>query len=317
MLVILLLIIVLPRFLGDSYHSFQYQKDQLPEIVNTPELESLINQELAGKEGSYGIYIQSLSDTDIYGLNYKEIFPAASLYKLVLIAVTLQQLEEGKLKLEDEVVGDTNYLKEVLGGVDFGYGESSKITYTVGHILDRIGRVSDNFASIMLTSEVRNRAKQIGKVTDPLADLSRQLGLEGTSFEGIPTTTAQDVAKIFKLADEGHLVSKEVSSNFLKILFSSQINDRIPAKLPEGVKIAHKTGELRDIRHDAGIVYLAFKEPTEASVSAKISNEQSSFTNEGYIIVLLSKGLKFEDDGVEILANISKRVYDYFSSKDN
>lgn len=43
----------------------------------------------------------------------------------------------------------------------------------------------------------------------------------------------------------------------LGILARQQMNDRIPFLFPIGTRVAHKTGELKDVRHDAGVVYAA------------------------------------------------------------
>jgi beta-lactamase class A len=98
----------------------------------------------------------------------------------------------------------------------------------------------------------------------------------------------------FKALYKGEIVSKTAADDILSILELSQLNNRIPDQLPEGTKVIHKTGELSKIRHDAGIVYLE---------------------GHPYIIILLSKDLLFEDDGIETLSNISKAVFDYFSGR--
>jgi Beta-lactamase enzyme family len=41
----------------------------------------------------------------------------------------------------------------------------------------------------------------------------------------------------------------------LTLLEAQQENDRLPAKLPSGTVVAHKTGELDGVRNDAGIIH--------------------------------------------------------------
>ncbi|MEM4270897.1 MAG: serine hydrolase, partial [Candidatus Pacearchaeota archaeon] len=84
-----------------------------------------------------------------------------------------------------------------------------------------------------------------------------------------------------------------ISGEMLALLKKQNLNSKLPKYLPENTVVAHKTGELGEYSHDAGIVY-------------KDSGD--------YIIVVLSKTQK-PLDANEKIAQISKAVYDYFKSK--
>ncbi len=70
-----------------------------------------------------------------------------------------------------------------------------------------------------------------------------------------------------------------------------KFNERIPAGLPENVVVAHKTGSIKGVRNDAGIVYAP---------------------NGPYVIALFSKGLTDEKAGVIALADVSRIVWGAF-----
>ncbi len=53
----------------------------------------------------------------------------------------------------------------------------------------------------------------------------------------------------------GKAVSQGASIEMKNLLLAQAVDDRIPKYLPENIKVAHKTGELDTLRHDAGIVY--------------------------------------------------------------
>lgn len=253
-------------------------------------LSSIIQKDLIGKDGTFAVYVENLATGEKYGVNENLSFPTASLYKLVLMAAVLKEVELGHLTLDSSVSAAKSHLIDVLGEEDFGYDQMpAQISYTVDEALVRIGRISDNFAAIMLTEKLRS-----DKADDPLAKMAQELGMNNTSFADEPVTTAQDIAIFFKKLYKGEVVSTKASDKIIEILGLSKINDRLPAQLPENTKVVHKTGELSRVRHDAGIVYL------------------ESYP---YVIVLLSKDLKYEDDGIETLAKISKDVYDYFQDK--
>jgi beta-lactamase class A len=78
----------------------------------------------------------------------------------------------------------------------------------------------------------------------------------------------------------------------IDILLDQKFNDKIPAKLPKKVKVAHKTGWITGVNHDAGIVILP--------------------DGRKYVLVLLSKELQDDKAAVKSMAKISKMIYDYF-----
>lgn len=266
-------------------------------------LRRIVESSLADKAGTFAVYIEELpaspSAALIKGEKYtwseNEPFPAASLYKLVLLAAVLKEVEKGTVRLEEKISSTKTHLTEVFGGVDFGYENASeKISYSVEEAMIRVGRISDNFAAIMLTDRLR-QVPQKEEKDGLLILMAKELGMDRTDFLAEPIQiTASDVATFFRRLYSGQVVSKIASEKVIELLELSRINDRLPAGLPEDVEVAHKTGELPRVRHDAGIVYLE---------------------GHPYIIVILGKNLQFEDKGVEVIAKISKDVYEYFAGK--
>lgn len=259
-------------------YSFNFQDSNLASIVK---------KDLEGKPGEYAVYIEAMNDPlQKYTLDSQKKFQSASLYKLFLLAAAFQAIEKGELSEDTEITASTSQLQEVLGFKDFGYEDSSsQITYTVPELLERIATISDNYASIMLAEKL---------TWDKVQSQADLLGASDTTIKAPITTSAADIGLFFNKLYKKEIVSENASDKIIELLSKSKIKDRIPAKLPEGLKIAHKTAELPLLRHDAGIVFLEGKP---------------------YVIVLMSQNLKFEDEGIETLAAISKDVYDYFSKK--
>ncbi|WP_051580233.1 serine hydrolase [Pseudonocardia acaciae] len=67
-------------------------------------------------------------------------------------------------------------------------------------------------------------------------------------------TTARDVATLLADLARGRLLDPPATDFALDVLARQRVNDRLPRHLPDGLRLAHKTGELDGIRHDAGIV---------------------------------------------------------------
>ncbi len=253
-------------------------------------LKPIIEADLEDKEGEYAVFVKSINNNaEEYAVNEENIFPAGSLYKLFLLAAAFQAIENGEITEDDKVTADSAHLEKVLGFIDFGYEmlKDDSITYTVSELLERIATISDNYAAIMLAEKIS---------WDKVREQANKIGADKTVIKDPISTTAKDIALFFEKLYLGKVVSPQTSQKIIDLLSRSRINDRIPAKLPKALKIAHKTGELPRIRHDAGIVFLP----------GKIENEIDP-----YIIVLMSSNLKYEDDGVETLAKLSEDIYNY------
>jgi beta-lactamase class A len=255
-------------------------------IFKSQGLAKIVEENLSDKSGEYAIYIADLTDDENYSRNASVSFPSASLYKLYLMAAVIKEVESGELTMESEVSARKDHLEEVFEGTDFGYEEASEVIgYPVEEALERVGRVSDNFASIIL-------AEEIG--WDSVQEIANTTGATQTIIKSPITTSAEDIANFLKLLYQKKVVSVSGSDKIIEFLKLNQLNNRIPAGVPEVVEVVHKTGELSRVRHDAGIVYLE---------------------NRPYLIVLMSKDLKDENEAIETMAEISKDVYEYFNNK--
>ncbi|MGI8619183.1 MAG: serine hydrolase [Gemmatimonadaceae bacterium] len=73
--------------------------------------------------------------------------------------------------------------------------------------------------------------------------------------------TAAGLARLLKVIAEERSFSRTLSREMLDILHAQEFNSGIPAPLPKRTRVAHKTGEISTIAHDAGIVYLPGRNP--------------------------------------------------------
>lgn len=73
--------------------------------------------------------------------------------------------------------------------------------------------------------------------------------------------TASGLARMLTLIAEEKAFSRTLSREMLDILHAQEFNSGIPAPLPKRTRVAHKTGEISTIAHDAGVVYLHGRNP--------------------------------------------------------
>jgi len=103
------------------------------------------------------------------------------------------------------------------------------------------------------------------------------------------TTTARDLARLLDAIARGRAASPAQCRRMLDFLLGQEFNDGIPAGLPPGARVAHKTGEITAISHDAAIVYPAGRGP--------------------YVLVILTKGYPDRGDAARLMADLSRLVY--------
>ena len=98
------------------------------------------------------------------------------------------------------------------------------------------------------------------------------------------TTDALGLLTLFEAIGTGTAVDAEASAEMVEILRRQQFNDAIPAGLPAGTPVAHKTGSITRIHHDAGIVYAA----------------------RPYVLVVLTRGIDDRTVSAKLMADISR-----------
>lgn len=187
-------------------------------------LQNLINIEVENQEGTWAVAVKNLNNNKTYFYNQNQSFSAASLYKLAVMWAVFDQINQANLTI-DQPIGNTN----------------------VEDALNAMITVSDNDTAIAL-------AQTIG--WDKIDSIMKGEGLFGFDLTGDdPQTTAKSTLDLLERIYKKTAITKEYSNQMEQLLLAQKINDRIPKYLPQDIKVAHKTGELDYVRHDAGIVY--------------------------------------------------------------
>lgn len=233
------------------------------------DLKSVVNDVLEGTEGRYGIFIKNLKTNEKYFSNEHQTFESGSLYKLWVMVTVFEEIREGRLT-EDKIIkasiSDLN--RKFFIASDEAELKEGELEFSVKSALEQMITISHNYAALMLNLEVGNQTIK-------------------------EFTTASEMGEFFEKLYKGEIVDQESSRKMLGILSRQKIQDRIPKKLPPGIKIAHKTADIGFFEHDAGLVY----------------SEKGD-----YIIVVLSE-TDLPSAAGERIAELSKTVYEYFNRK--
>ncbi len=221
------------------------------------------------------------------------ILPAASLIKVPVLVEAFAQIDAGLLRPDDTFVlresdktGGSGILRYCAAGT----------VWTARDLLRLMIVKSDNTATDMLLARlgmarINARMRRLGltatRVRRKILDYAAlRRGIENT-------TTAYEMARLLQLIHTGRAASPASCRAMLDILLAQEYNDRIPRLLPAGVAVAHKTGTMHRLTHDAGIVY---------------TPDGGAFS-----ITVLVQGLE-ETGGETLIAQLARRAYDYFAA---
>ncbi|MDF9800329.1 beta-lactamase class A [Catalinimonas alkaloidigena] len=272
------------------------------------QLSADIEAELTETEGTFAVAFKNLQGQEEELLiNAKENFHAASTMKTPVLLEVYKQAEAGKFSLDDSLTVK-NEFKSIVDSSLYSLNpddDSYNLLYEQIGEQQSIGDLTYNMiiASSNLATNIVIELVGADNTTQSMRELGADdiqvlRGVEDTKAyrQGLSnTTTAYDLMVMFEAIAKGEAVSQEASEEMIDILLDQKFNKMIPAKLPEDVKVAHKTGWITGVHHDSGIVFLP--------------------DGRKYVLVLLSKELSDEEAGVETLATVSKMIYDYVQEK--
>ena len=247
-------------------------------LVTDEGLRAVIEEYLGEEVVDYGLMVKRLSDGKGVAVNADKEFYAASLFKILVMYEVFRQRELGLLSFDESLVFSPPYLEYGLGTLRWPLWSHVPIW----DLLEAMVTESDNVAAIML----QDRVGGWNIIQDYQA-----IGLKHTVMDREQlVTSAGDMALWLEMISRGQELSEKSREQMIELLAGQLIDDRLPKYLPEGIKVAHKTGNWDNATHDVGIVYA----PSGAYVIAALSN-------------------KYWES--EPIAELSARVYEYFEEQ--
>ena len=234
-------------------------------------------------------------------INADSVFHAASTMKIPVMIEVLRRAQAGAFSLDQGILL-VNRFASIADGSSYslsaGDDGDSALYSRVGErvpvrdLMRRMITRSSNLATNQLIALVG--APQVTATARTLGAQRIQVlrGVEDQkAFDRgmINTTTSADLAALLIAIERGQALSAASSAEMRDILLAQEFNAKIPAGLPPGTRVAHKTGEITAVSHDAAVVYPAGRRP--------------------YVIVVLTKGLRQSAASSALIADISRIVY--------
>jgi beta-lactamase class A len=235
------------------------------------------------------------------GIQADRWFHAASTIKVPILIALFGAIEKGRFQLGDRLhvrnrfysVVDKEPFKvstarDANASVHRALGKTMKLEQLAEHMIKTSSNLATNLLLDLIGIEEANQ-------------ILHELGIEGIelhrgvedekAFEaGIYNkVTANGLLKVFRLIEDRSLFTPEASQKMLDILHKQEFKSFIPAGLPSDARVAHKTGEISTIAHDAGLVFLPDRKP--------------------YAVVILTEWDADKGGRSDALAKVSRSIY--------
>ena len=267
---------------------------------SAPQVETQLRQIIASSGAEVAVAYRTLDGRTELLVDADKSFHAASTMKVPVMIELFRQARAGTLSLNDPLP-IRNDFRSIVDGSSYKLSEgddSDKEVYavmgktmTLGQLCDAMITVSSNFAANLLIEKlgVANIRRTVTALGAGGMEVLRGVEDQKAFDKGLNNgTTARGLMVLLDRIGHGQAVDPESDAAMIEILKRQAFNDAIPAGLPPGTPVAHKTGNITRIHHDAAIVYAP----------------------RPYVLVLLVRGIGDRKKSAALMAELSKAIYD-------
>jgi beta-lactamase class A len=258
-----------------------------------------IEAAISQRHADVAVGFEMVDGSSSWLLHGDESFHAASTMKVPVLIELFRQARAGRLRLEDpllirnefpSLVDGSAYHLDAADDSEADLYRAVGSTRTLAQLCELMITVSSNLATNLLIERL-GIANIQGGVHALGADGMQVLrGVEDSKAfqQGLNnTTTARALLTLMTAIAAGQAVDADSSRAMVAILERQTFNDGIPAGLPAGTRVAHKTGEITKIQHDAAIVYAP----------------------KPFVLVILTRGIADPRESAALIADITRQLY--------
>jgi beta-lactamase class A len=258
-----------------------------------------IQKRIAESHAEVAVAFRTLDAKSELFLRADDSFHAASTMKIPVMIELFHQVQEGKLHLDDPLVIHNEFHSIADGSVykldpaddsETDLYKAEGQTRTLRELCDLMITISSNLATNLMIEKlgVENIRATVHSLDADGMHVLRGVEDQKAFDKGLNnTTTARALLQLLTAIAQGRAVDPESSLQMVEILQRQKLNDGIPSGLPPGTRVAHKTGDITKIHHDAAIVYAA----------------------KPFVLVILVRGLEPEKENYKLMGDLTKFLY--------
>lgn len=232
-----------------------------PPDMPTAALEDAIDPLIKKHEGDVGVMVRHLATGATYTHHPDDVMPTASLIKFPVMLTAYQLVAAGKLDLQKPVT----YREEdkVPGSGILGLQFTPGVSFPLRDAVRLMMAYSDNIATNLVLKELELPTTNVQmeawdcpntKVHAFVFRGSTSIAPERSKKYGLGSTTAREMVRLLERLHRGECGSEEQTKQMLDHMRAIESNARLAKFLPDGAKVAMKTGSVNAVRTVAGIV---------------------------------------------------------------
>jgi beta-lactamase class A len=246
---------------------------------NPDDLKKIILDTIGNTIPQYSVVVKDLQSNFSVNINENIIFTGASVNKLPILGALYFLAQKGDIDMDKQITIQPDDIQ------DYGTGsiryDPPGTLYSIKTLARLMIQVSDNTAAHILGRYV------VGM--DNIQLFMDSWGMVQTDMENNKTSNS-DISRLMEKMYQEKIANKALTLEMVSFLKDGTIEDRIPALLPKGTTVYHKTGNGVGFIHDVGIV-----------VGPKTT----------YYIGIFTGDVAREEEVTQKIAELSKKVYDF------
>ena len=228
---------------------------------DTAQLRQRLERIAGAHAGVVGISLRNLSNGEAISIRGEEPFPSASLIKIAILVTLLEEVNEGRMALDEPV---TLTMRDRVGGSGVLKHMGSGLAPTLEDHAWLMITLSDNTATNLLLDKLDIRTVGLkmealglprSKVHSKTFRRATSIAPDSSVLYGLGVTTPDETTELFAMLHEGRAVSPALDSLALTMLRANQDANMLTRWLPDGTGVAHKSGSVDRARNDCGILY--------------------------------------------------------------
>ena len=270
-----------------------------------PDLRAALERRIAAQPGAeVALWLEDLATGRTLGIADTLSFHAASTMKVPVMFELFRRADEGTLDLDDRIplagrfvsiVDGSSYTLDPADDTDDALYDRIGAPISYRELNERMIVRSSNLATNVLIERL-----------DPtrVTAFARSLGGEGVVVrrgveDGVAfraglnnVTTARGLGKLLAALERGRVASPWATQAMRGALLRQEFNEEIPAGLPPGTRVAHKTGWITATTHDAAIIYPPGRSP--------------------FVLVILTRAIPERADAQRLMADLARIVWESY-----
>jgi beta-lactamase class A len=234
-----------------------------------------------------GVFMVDLDKGNYYSFNGDMSFSAASTIKVPVLIAFFQDVDAGKIRLDETLTMEPTDIVDNSGDMQYSPPGTQ---YSALEVATKMIVISDNTGTNMLI-------RRLGGI-EKLNQRFKQWGLQQTvlrnmlpDLTGTNTTSPKELTTLLTAVSQGQLISMASRDRAMFIMSQTETDTLLPATLGAGAKISHKTGDIKSMVGDTGIIDMP--------------------SGKRYVITTLMKRPDNDSRAQDLIRQIASTIYQY------